>query len=68
MKTVFEETANASGLPSFQTERPNSTETKPEPALPGRHWAAERLQHMVQTSAWENAWRAFGEYDSPLAG
>ena len=66
MKTVFEEPA--SGLPSFQTERPNNTEMQHEPGSRGTDWASERLQHMVRTSVLENVWRGFREYDSPLAG
>jgi hypothetical protein len=61
-------TENESGLPSFQTERPETAEIQQETGLREGDWAAERLQHIVRTSVLENAWRGFREYDSPLAG
>jgi len=65
MKTVEE---TRTGLPSFETEWPNDAEMEHAPTLTDASWASERLQRMMQTSAWENAWRGFPEYDSPLAG
>ena len=66
MKTVFD--ATESGLPSYQTQRPNTTEMEHEPGFNRPDWASERLQHIVRTRVLENAWRGFREYDSPLAG
>ena len=65
MKTVEE---SESGLPSFETDWPKNLETKRESDASGGKWASERLNQMFRASVWENAWRGFRGYDSPLAG
>ena len=63
MKTIEQ---NNTGLPSFEAEWPGKGET--ERASDETNWASERLQQMLETSLWEQSWRGFQGYDSPLAG
>lgn len=65
MKTVEE---TKTGLPSFETDRPTNVETERESSPGGTKWSSERLRHILNSSVWENAWRGFQGYDSPLAG
>jgi len=65
MKTVEE---TKTGLPSFKADWPENVETERESSPGGTNWASERLHYMLKSSMWENAWRGFQGYDSPLAG
>jgi hypothetical protein len=65
MKTVEE---TKTDLPSFETEWSKKLDTRPEPSAGETSWESQRLHQMLQSSIWENTWRGFQGYDSPLAG
>jgi len=65
MKTVE---ATKTDLPSFETEWSKKVDTRPEADAGEMNWAPQRLHQMLQSSIWENTWRGFRGYDSPLAG
>lgn len=65
MKTVEE---TKTGLPSFEPEWPRVVEERLGLERRKEGWRPDPHQREVQSSSWENAWRGFQGYDSPLAG
>ena len=65
MKTVE---ATKTDLPSLEPEWSKKVDTQPEDDAGETNWAAQWLRQMLQSTVWENTWRGFQGYDSPLAG